>query len=126
MFPKMGKVFPGRDMDIRSRYSAAVAYALRRGVGDTHQAIKTVMRWTGANERTVKNWFSGANGPSGAHLIVLVGNSEEVLEAFLALAGHNQVLAAKKLVDARAKLAEILELINSLTVEAADQAIPGK
>lgn len=101
-------------MDIRSRYSAAVAHALRRAVGNSHQAIKTVMRWTGANERTVKNWFSGANGPSGAHLIVLAGNSEEVLEAFLVLAGHRQVLTAKKLVDARNKLAELLEQINSL------------
>jgi hypothetical protein len=122
----MGKVFPGRDTDIRSRYSAAVAHALRRAVGDSHQAIKTVMRWTGANERTVKNWFSGANGPSGAHLIVLAGNSGEVLEAFLTLAGHDGVLAAKKLIDARDKIAKMLELINSLTGEAADRATPGK
>nr|WP_281721283.1 hypothetical protein [Nitrosomonas nitrosa] len=83
------------------------------------------MRWTGAHERTVKNWFSGENGPSGAHLIVLAGNSDEVLEAFLALTGHNGVFAGKKLIDARDKVAEMLELINSLTAEAADRA-PGK
>ena len=84
------------------------------------------MRWTGANERTVKNWYSGANGPSGAHPIALAGNSGEVVEAFLALTGHNGVLVAKKLIDARDKIAEMLELINSLTGEAADQATPGK
>jgi len=126
MFPKMGKVFPGRDMDIKNRYSAAVADALRHGVGDTHQAIKTVMRWTGANERTVKNWFSGANGPSGAHLVALVCNSDEVLKAFLALAGRGGVFAAKKLVDARDKLAEMLELIRSMTEEAGDASNPGR
>lgn len=71
------------------------------------------MRWTGASERTVKNWFSGANGPSGAHLIALAGNSDEVLGAFLALAGHNQVFAVKKLINARDKIAEMLELIDS-------------
>ena len=111
-------------MDIRSRYSAAVAHALRHGLGDTHQAIKTVMRWTGANERTVKNWFSGGNGPSGAHLIALAANSDDVLEAFLTLTGHDLIFAAKKLVGARDKLAEVLELINSLTGEAARRVDP--
>ena len=57
---------------------------------------------------------------------VLAGNSGEVLEAFLTLTGHDGVLAAKKLIDVRDKIAEMLELINSLTAEAADQATPGK
>ena len=41
------------------------------GVVETHQAIKTVMKWTGAKERTVKNWFAGSNGTNGHHLAAL-------------------------------------------------------
>ena len=45
-------------------YPAAVAQALQHQLGGTHQAVKTVMRWTGAGERTVKNWFAGSSGSS--------------------------------------------------------------
>jgi hypothetical protein len=55
-------------------YVTVVAAGLRRELGDTHQAIKTVMKWTGANERTVKNWLGGRYGPNGEHLIDLFRN----------------------------------------------------
>jgi hypothetical protein len=42
--------------------------------------IKTVAGWTGANERTVKNWVSGRYGPCGSHLIMLMRHSDEVIE----------------------------------------------
>jgi hypothetical protein len=42
---------------------AAIAYALRNQLGTTHQATKIVMGWTGAGERTVKNWLAGISGP---------------------------------------------------------------
>jgi hypothetical protein len=60
MIPKKGKVFPNRDDRGHSDidYATAIAAALRDDLGGTHQATKTVMRWTGASERTVKNWFS--------------------------------------------------------------------
>jgi hypothetical protein len=36
----------------------AIAAALVQELGTTHhQAAKTAMRWTGAHERTVKNWL---------------------------------------------------------------------
>ncbi len=53
VLPNKGKVFPAKE------YAAAIASALRRDLGDTHRAVKTVARWTGASERTVKNWFAG-------------------------------------------------------------------
>ena len=89
--------------------------ALRDELGDSHRAIKTVMRWTGASERTVKNWISGASGPSGKHLIEIVRNSESVFATVMLLAGREQVVAAKKLVDARDTLAAMLEIIVGLT-----------
>jgi hypothetical protein len=63
-----------------------IAAALRRDLGSTHQAIKTVMRWTGASERTVKNWFAARSGPSGEHLVALIHHSDEVFERNLLLA----------------------------------------
>jgi EAL domain-containing protein (putative c-di-GMP-specific phosphodiesterase class I) len=53
MLPKKGKRFPNRDGKGSAglSYPRAIAAALRGELGDTHQAIKIVMRWTGAGER---------------------------------------------------------------------------
>ncbi len=77
-------------------------------------SVKTVMAYTGAGERTVKNWFEGKNGPNGENLVELVRHSDEVLEALLLMAGREDILAGKLLVDARDKLAEMLEIIDQL------------
>jgi len=112
MLPKKGIVFPnGENL---GAYPAAVAYALRNQLGTTHQAAKTVMRWTGAGERTVKNWFAGISGPSGQHLVALIRHSDEVLEVLLLLAGRQQITAARKLVDTRNKVAKILKQLDLL------------
>ena len=117
MFPKTGKSFPdGAGGGRRERhYAAVIAEALRAELGDTHRAIKTVMRWTGANERTVKNWLGGTRGPNGKHLVALVRHSDSVLGAFLHLAGRERVIAEGKLIGMREKLRETLELIDMLT-----------
>jgi hypothetical protein len=112
-FPKEGKVFPRTVED--AAYALAIAGALRRGVGETHQAVKTVARWTDASERTVKNWFSGACGPSGAHLLRLIQRCDEVLEVVLRMAGREQAIATWKLAIARDKLAEVVMLLNAVT-----------
>ena len=77
--PKMGTIVHlGAD---QAAYRKAIADTLRRELGPTHQAIKTVMRWTGASERTAKYWLSGERGPSGEHLIRLAqGRVSEVVE----------------------------------------------
>jgi hypothetical protein len=117
MLPKTGKVFPRRagDACAGDDYAVVIGTALREELGNTHQSVKTVMSWTGASERTVKNWFAGASGPSGAHLIAIVRHSDAAFAALMVLAGRNYALAAKKLVDARNTLAAMLEIIVSLT-----------
>lgn len=122
MFPKKGKVFPSRIRGLRHKfdYASAIAAALQQELGNTHQAIKTVMRWTNASERTVKNWFAGTSGPSGKHLLALVRHSDSVFEAFLILAGREQAVAAKKLLDAHGTLVEMFELIVDLTIQEPD------
>lgn len=115
MLPKKGKFLPkGSGGGLERSYAKAVAQALREDLGETHQAIKTVMRWTGVSERTVKNWFSGASGPRGEHLMTLVRHSDAVLEAFLVLAGREQTVGTKRLIEARDVLASALKSFDEL------------
>ena len=116
MFPKKGNVFPSRSADRISgkRYAAAMAAALRAELGETHQAIKIVMRWTGANERTGKNWFSANSGPSGEHLLAIVRHSDAALEAVLLLARRRPALSAEKFVAVRNTLVEILKMMETV------------
>jgi hypothetical protein len=119
MFPKKGKSFPGGVRTVRQRvnYVTVIADGLRKELGDTHQAIKTIMRWTGANERTVKNWLGGRYGPNGGYLIDLFRHSDEVLDAFLRLAGRKEAIAAKELATVRDALEQALMRIDLLMGE---------
>ena len=88
---KMGTDVPKKGTTVhlnadQAAYRKAIAAALRAELGQTHQAVKTAMRWTGASERTVKYWLSGERGPSGDHLIVLAQHSDTVLLTILAMA----------------------------------------
>lgn len=88
---KMGTSVPKMGTDVhldadQAAYRRAIADTLRRELGPTHQAIKTVMRWTGASERTAKYWLSGERGPSGEHLILLAMHSDAVLLVILSMA----------------------------------------
>jgi hypothetical protein len=85
MFPKTGNKFPRRHTAVqpRSPFAQLIADALRSSLDDSHRAVKTVMVWTGANERTVKNWLSGAHGPHGDYLLVLLRKSDAVVDALV-------------------------------------------
>ena len=115
--PKTGRTFPaeGGRRHIVENYAAAIGGALSEELGETHRSIKTVMGWTGASERTVKNWFAGVSGPSGEHLVAIVRHSDAVFTVVMLLAGRDQAVAAKKLIDARETLAAMLEIIVDLT-----------
>jgi hypothetical protein len=120
-FPKKGKFFPdgnggsgGGGLPGERVFASEVSAALHRALGPTHAGIKTVAAWTGANERTVKNWFSGRYGPSGEHLAVLVQHSDEVLNAFLSLAGRQDLMVAIKLAAAEQAIMEVLIALRHL------------
>ena len=113
MLPKKGIVLPSAEN--LGPFPLAVAYALKCELGSTHQAVKIIMRWTGAGERTVKNWLAGISGPSGQHLVDLIRHSDDVLEVLLIMAGRQQIVAAQKLIAVRDKLAETVEQIDALT-----------
>jgi hypothetical protein len=62
MLPKTGKKLHGRSRASGTGdgpFEQAIAIALRSELGLTHQAVKTVMVWTGASERTVKALVRG-------------------------------------------------------------------
>ena len=118
--PVSGKTFPRSSGTVERSdgydFTAVIAETLRETYGRSGRSIKTVMAYTGAGERAVKNWFGGKNGPNGENLVKLVRHSDEVLEALLLMAGREDILAGKLLVDARDKLVEMLEIIDQLQV----------
>ena len=112
-----GKRFQSRSHDGRGgslRFAEAIAAALRLEYGGSHGAVKTVVELTGANERVVKNWFQAKNGPSGEFLIALCRHSDHVLETVLLMAGREEQVKAKKFIDAKAKLRQMLTLMDEL------------
>jgi len=119
MLPKTGKTFPGGNgrSPGKTDYAAMISLALQKQLGNSHQAIKTVMRWTGAGERTVKNWFSGAHGPSGEHLITLAKHSDDVLDIFLMMADRQSALAKIRLSVIITEMDTCLESIKTMLID---------
>ena len=116
--PVSGKSFPSSSGRVAASdsygFAAVIAETLRETFSGTGKSAKTIMAYTGVGERTVKNWFDGKNGPNGENLVELVRHSDEVLEALLLMAGREDLLAGKLLIDARDKLGEMLEIIDQL------------
>lgn len=89
-------------------FAAGMAAALRRAYGGRHSAVKMVARTIGANERAVRNWFDGKNGPNGESLLLLVRHSDEILDSFLALAGKKRSTLHLDVAKARLALERVL------------------
>lgn len=115
MFPKKGKKLPRRPHgpDGDEAFRQAVAAALKSELGTTHQAIKTVMRWSGASERTVKHWFAGTHGPSGHHLVAIVRHSDAVLMCFLLASGRSDLAVSMRWISIRPLLMDLLNAIDA-------------
>ncbi len=117
-FPKKGKFFPFSDENVgpvidELSYPMVISLALKRSIGESHSAIKTAAKWTGANERTVKNWFRGKYGPSGEHLMSLANHCDEVMEAMMLLAGRKTLLLGMNLQDLETRLELALKIVRS-------------
>lgn len=131
MLPKKGKNLHRRSQKpvFNEKFENAIATALKSELGSTHQAVKTVMRWTGASERTVKHWLAGTYGPRGPHLIALARHSDGVLMYFLMAAGRSSMLVGAELYQVRSKLSEAIKAIDTLCPalpQRRDIAIPAK
>ncbi|HWE17527.1 MAG TPA: hypothetical protein VG758_10150, partial [Hyphomicrobiaceae bacterium] len=98
-------------------FAQGLAAALRLALGSTHASVKRAASWTGAHERTVKNWFAGRCGPNGAHLVGLLRNSDEVLDAILLMAERRELAGTRNFLDIRAKLVEMIAIIDTFNKE---------
>ncbi|HEY7230327.1 MAG TPA: hypothetical protein VH558_08160 [Pseudolabrys sp.] len=123
MLPKKGRKLHrgGSDGTDGSGFEQSIAAALRAELDSNHQTIKTVMRWTGASERTVKNWLAGSHGPSGEHLVGLTRYSDEVFRAFLAMAGRGSIVLTADLAALRLKLLDVVNHIDGSAQSAGRQ-----
>lgn len=117
-FPKEGKSFPKRAGDGSSNFSLddhafamKIASALKSELKDRNSRAKLVAGWTGANERTVKNWILGRYAPCGRHLVVLAQHSDQVLNAILSMADRQDLLLAQKVEDLRRMVLELAAII---------------
>jgi hypothetical protein len=116
--PKKGKSFPrsgglGRSnfsLDDRA-FAQKIAMALRSELKNRHSRAKLVAGWTGASERTVKNWIAGRYAPSGRHLVVLAEYSDHVLNAILSMADRQDLVLARRFGDLRRKVLELMAII---------------
>ena len=95
-------------------FAQAISAALRKDYGDTHAAVKIIAQRAGANTRSAKNWLEARNGHNGPSLIALCRHSDRVFEAIVRMSRRGQLLKAKKLIDARQALREILRLLDDL------------
>jgi hypothetical protein len=124
MLPKTGKVLPpqGGDSGRRLPYAAAVAAALQRELGDTHRAIKIVMRWTGASDRSARTWINGLGSPSGYHLLRLARECDAVFEVVLDLTDRQE---AKLGVDLHAAEVAIARAMGAFETLRRQRSTPG-
>ncbi|MGE4431501.1 MAG: hypothetical protein AB7E05_12245 [Sphingobium sp.] len=104
-----GKTFPAITPDSLVQMIAA---ALRAEFGATPSAVKTVARLTHSNERAVRNWFDGKNGPSSDNLVVLMRHSNIVLKAVLELADRPDLVLAVGILGLREQLVDVVAAID--------------
>ena len=104
-----------------SEYRQAISAALSQELGGAGQAAKATMRWTGASERTAKNWISGSYGPTAEYLIELMRHSDSVLAVVLELAGRNEAMTTERLKRVKAELADVLKTLDAICAAEDDQ-----
>lgn len=84
MLPKKGRKLPAWEGALASRqaYAEIIASLLRKEHGDTHRAVKQLMRLTDASERSAKHWMAAQHGPDTVFFLRLVATSP-VIRAFV-------------------------------------------
>jgi hypothetical protein len=108
-----GKTF--QDLDTEG-FVGAIAIALKAEFGATPSALKKVAQLTRSNERAVRNWLGGKNGPSGSNLVILMRHSDRVLRTVLELADRRDLVLAAELTGLRQRLVDAVAEIDSLAL----------
>lgn len=84
MLPKKGRRLPAWKGPLAGRraFADVMADLLRKEHGDSHRAIKQLMRQTDASERSIKHWLAGQHGPDTVFFLRLIATSP-VIRAFV-------------------------------------------
>ncbi|WP_106745422.1 hypothetical protein [Yoonia maritima] len=116
MFHKKGSLFHRECEGLvsASEYRKAISLALSQELGGAGRAAKETARWTGASERTAKNWISETYGPTGENLIELMRHSDTILDVVLVLAGRHEERLARRFTSARDEVAEVLRSLDAI------------
>ena len=124
MLPKTGTLFPGRGATITEQeYASRIREALRDELGGSRAAAKSIMRWTGASNRTARNWLNGAASPSGFHLVCLARESNAVLAALLSLSGRAELALSADIHAVEVALARAARAIAVLRHERVSRSV---
>ncbi|MCW3101517.1 MAG: hypothetical protein JWL77_7135 [Chthonomonadaceae bacterium] len=121
---RIGKTFHGGDDRDGMAFNQTIAGALRADFGSAPSVVKHVARLTGANDRTVRNWFEGNNGPSGENLARLMQHSDAVLEAVLAISHRSRIARGIAILSLRDKLVAAVAAIDAMEVTPRDHPSP--
>lgn len=93
-------------------FARAIAEALKeelvRGA-----SIKTIMAWTGAGERTVKEWLAGSNAPRAFQVECLMRSSDLIYERLMVRTGRKPVVNRESLKALKEQLTRLAEEIDA-------------
>ena len=111
--PKKGEELPSvRTRQEQAReFAQAIADALKEELA-RGASIKTVMAWTGAGERTVKEWLAGSNAPRAFQVECLMRASGLVYERLMARTGRRPVVNREGLEALRGQLTGLVGAID--------------
>ena len=83
-FTKMDPLFPRKGGDISNQeLIKIIALSLRKDFGKQPHTIKTIGHLTGANLRSIKNWYEGCKVPSSLHFLRLLQCSPSLRKGLL-------------------------------------------
>lgn len=107
-----GKTFHVESIGNGLPFADAIAAALLLEWGQTRSALKEMGRVTRTNQRTVRNWVDGRNGPSGENLVALMRHSDEVPTTVLELSRRLDLVPASSLMSLRPALVRTVNAID--------------
>lgn len=112
--PKKGEESPSvRTRQEQAReFTLAIADALKEELA-RGASIKTIMAWTGAGERTVKEWLAGSNAPRAFQVECLMRSSDLVYERLIIRTGRKRVVNREGLEALRAQLTGLVGAIDT-------------
>lgn len=126
MVPKNGTQLPSSQQILSdSALAAQIGAALRRELGSSRRATKSLMRWSEVSDKTARNWLHGKVSPSGRHLICLAKNSPMVMTALLDLTGHPELQLGLKLHEIELGMSQALAQVRSMTHQDQNDPLSG-